>query len=59
MLQKVVVLVGGEGKLKSLILKQMALSGPDPDPNKSIAVHRNSVSLSRKEKPKGTFMLLC
>ncbi|KAG6419848.1 hypothetical protein SASPL_116360 [Salvia splendens] len=34
------------------ISSQMALSGPDPDPNKSIAVHRNSVSLSRKEKPK-------
>ncbi|KAL1561339.1 hypothetical protein AAHA92_04056 [Salvia divinorum] len=34
------------------VSSQMALGGPDPDPNKSIAVHRNSVSLSRKEKTK-------
>ncbi|KAI3460225.1 hypothetical protein Pfo_016888 [Paulownia fortunei] len=26
------------------------LSGPDPDPNKPILVHKNSISLSRKEK---------
>ncbi|XP_057779513.1 uncharacterized protein LOC130998091 isoform X2 [Salvia miltiorrhiza] len=29
-----------------------ALSGPDPDPNKSKLLHRNSISLSRKEKLK-------
>lgn len=28
------------------------LSGPDPDPNKSLPVHKNSISLSRKEKAK-------
>ncbi|KAL1557029.1 hypothetical protein AAHA92_12570 [Salvia divinorum] len=29
-----------------------ALSGPGPYPDKSITVHRNSISLSRKDKPK-------
>ncbi|KAH6788599.1 hypothetical protein C2S51_003605 [Perilla frutescens var. frutescens] len=28
------------------------LSGPDPDPNKALPVHKNSISLSRKEKAK-------
>lgn len=28
------------------------LSGPDPDPNKSLPVHKNSIGLNRKEKAK-------
>lgn len=49
-------------KLKSLIWEQNlaghelseVLSGPDADPSKPITVHKNSISLSRKGKAKGT-----